>query len=64
MVEAARQSGSLITAHIAQFFFIDHAKAAIEERLLHAVGLDGDFTVHEQARFHQLIHEGLRTLAS
>ena len=50
----------LIAPQVAELFFIDHLEAAIDERLVRAVGLDGDFTVHQQAHLLHVLHEVVR----
>ena len=52
-----------IAAHLAQFIFVDHAEAAIDERLFAILRLDRDFAVHQQPRLLEFGHEGGGPLA-
>src|SRR6185369_17474958 len=52
----------LIATKVAQLLLVDHAEAAIDERLLRTFGLDRDLTLHQQAGVLELLHEGGRAL--
>ena len=47
----------------AQLLLVDHLETAIDERLLEAFRLDGDFAVHQQVRLLELLDERRRALA-
>ncbi len=47
----------------AELLLVDHPEAAIDERLLEALGLDRDFAVHQQVALLQLLHERRGALA-
>ena len=53
----------LVPAKLAELLFVDHAEAAVDERLRSAFGLDGDFAVHQQVAVLQLLDEGRGALA-
>ena len=51
-----------VTAQFAQLGFVNHLEAAIDERLIGAVLLDGDFAVHQQALLFQFLDKRLGAL--
>ncbi len=44
-----------IAAHIAHFLFVNHPEAAIDKRFFDARLLNGDFSIHQQTHFFQLL---------